>query len=450
MMGKTGFPEDGGDSRTMSTLFQKYTFSPLVFIFPPMGPAEFAALVASIREHGLRDPILVWRDQIIDGRHRYLACIKAGVEPLYVHLPDDTDPREYVLDKNLDRRDMGPSQRAVSACKVLSRSGPGRPRREDGDNPERPYTQREAAQRFRVSRSELNLAIKLMSEDSGAHPAVRRAVEQGRITLNDARAVMKEPQEIQRDAMVRVIRRKKGTAANAVRRVKQEIAHREDAAALEAALARPIGETVTLHHAAVADLHNKVAPASVNAIITHPPAADERSLTSFSDLASFAAHALRPDGVMVVVASASSLPQFLEGLRHPELRWVLEFDMLFGRGHGRSGRPHFVNLRRRPLLVYGKMQFRLTGGDDVIAVPPPEELSEGQERWHPVEVGMAMIVGRFTRPGQVICDPFLLGWRGTALGARRHGCSFIGGERDRSCLDRTRGYLVEAEGSGAS
>ena len=65
----------------MSTLFQKYTFSPLVFIFPPMGPAEFAALVASIRERGLRDPIVVWREQIIDGRHRYLACIKAGVEP---------------------------------------------------------------------------------------------------------------------------------------------------------------------------------------------------------------------------------------------------------------------------------------------------------------------------------------------------------------------------------
>ena len=296
-----------------------FPFSPLAFIFPPMGPAEFAALVAAIRERGLRDPIVVWRDQIIDGRHRYLACIKAGVEPLYVHLPADTDPREYVLDKNLDRRDMGPSQRAVSACKVLSRSGPGRPpRREDGDNPERPYTQREAAERFRVSRSELNIAIKVMSEDSGAHPAVRRAVEQGRITLNDARAVMKEPQEIQRDAMVRVIRRKKGTAANAVRRVKQEIAQREDAAALEAALARPIGETVTLHHAAVADLHNKVAPASVNAIITHPPAADERSLTLLSELAAFAAHALRPDGVMVVVASASSLPQFMEGLRHPD------------------------------------------------------------------------------------------------------------------------------------
>ena len=434
----------------MIPLTPRFPFSPLVFIFPPMGPAEFAALVAAIRERGLWDPIVVWRDQIIDGRHRYLACIKAGVEPRYVHLPDDTDPREYVLDKNLDRRDMSVSQRAVSACKVLSRSGPGRPRREDGDNLERPYTQREAAQRFRVSRSELNVAIKIMSEGSGAHPAVRRAVEQGRITLNDARAVMKEPQEIQRDAMVRVIGRKKGTAANAVRRVKQEIAQREDAAALEAALARPIGETVTLHHAAVSDLHTLVAPGTVDAIITHPPAVDERSLTLLSELAAFAAHALRPDGVMVVVASASSLPQFMEGLRHPDLRWALEMDIQFSKAPGRSGRPHFVNLRRRPLLVYGKMQFRLTGGDDVIAVPPPEELSEGQERWHPVEVGMSMLVERFTRPGQVVCDPFLMGWRGTALGARRNGCGFIGGERDRSCLDRTRGYLVEAEGSGAS
>ena len=434
----------------MIPLTPRFPFSPLVFIFPPMGPAEFAALVAAIRERGLWDPIVVWRDQIIDGRHRYLACIKAGVEPRYVHLPDDTDPREYVLDKNLDRRDMSVSQRAVSACKVLSQSGPGRPRREDGDNPERPYTQREAAQRFRVSRSELNLAIKMMSEDNGAHPAVRRAVEQGRITLNDARAVMKEPQEIQRDAMVRVIRRKKGTAANAVRRVKQEIAQREDAAALEAALARPIDDRVTLHRAAVSDLHTLVAPGTVDAIITHPPAVDERSLTLLSELAAFAAHALRPDGVMVVVASASSLPQFMEGLKHPDLRWALEMDIQFSKAPGRSGRPHFVNLRRRPLLVYGKMQFRLTGGDDVIAVPPPEELSEGQERWHPVEVGMSMLVERFTRPGQVICDPFLLGWRGTALGARRNGCSFIGGERDRSCLDRTRGYLVEAEGSGAS
>ena len=450
MMGKTGFPEDGGDSHTMSTLFQKYPFSDLVHIFPVMSREEFSALVASIRVHGLLEPIMLWRGEIIDGRHRFLACIKAGVEPRFERLPDDADPREYVLAKNRDRRDTSASQKAVSAYKVTLRSGPGRPRREDRDNAERPYTQQEAAKRFGVSRSMVNAVARLMSEESRAIPAVLRAVEQGRIAVNDAGKVADEPPEIQREALARVVRGKPTTIARAVGQVKRETVQREDSLALESTLARPIGETVTLHHAAVADLHNNVAPASVNAIITHPPAADERSLTSFSDLASFAAHALRPDGVMVVVASASSLPQFMEGLRHPDLRWALEMDIQFSKARGRSGRPHFINVHRRPLLVYGKMQFRLTGGDDVIAVPAPEELSEGQERWHPVEVGMSMLVERFTRPGQVVCDPFLLGWRGTALGARRNGCSFIGGERDRSCLDRTRGYLVEAEGSGAS
>ena len=429
----------------MSTPIQWFPFSHLAFLFPPMNPAEFAALVDSISKHGQQDLIAVWRKQIIDGRHCCLACIKAGVEPQYVHLPDDIDPREYVLDMNLARRDMSASQRAVSASRVLSPSGPGRPRTEDRDDPERPYTQREAAERFRVSRSELNLAIKVMSEDSGAHPAVRRGVEQGRITLNDARSVMGEPQEMQREAMVRVIRRKKGTAANEVRRVKREIARREDAAALEAALARPIGEEVTLHHSAVADLHRLVAPETVDAIITHPPAVDEGSLALFSDLAAFAAHALRPGGVLAVVASSPSLPRFLDGLKHPELRWVLEMDLQFSKPQGRSGRPHFISLRRRPLLVYGRPGYTLNGGDDVISVPPPGELAEGQERWHPVEVGMSMMVERFTRPGDVVCDPFLLGWRGTALGARRHGRIFIGADRDRGCVDRTRRFLSEAD-----
>ena len=180
----------------MNSGIQPFPFSYLAYIFPVMGPAGFAELVASVHTYGQRDLITVWGDEIIDGKHLYLACIKAGVEPRYVHLPDDIDPREYVLDKNLEHRQMTASQRAVAALKVLSQSGPGRPRREDSDNPLRPYTQREAAKRFRVSRSEINLAITVMSEDSSAHPAVRRAVEQGRITLTDAKRVMAEPPDI--------------------------------------------------------------------------------------------------------------------------------------------------------------------------------------------------------------------------------------------------------------
>ena len=154
-------------------------------------------------------------------------------------------------------------------------------------------------------------------------------------------------------------------------------------------------------------------PETVDAIITHPPAVDEGSLALFSDLAAFAAHALRPGGVLAVVASSPSLPRFLDGLKHPELHWVLEMDLQFSKPQGRSGRPHFISLRRRPLLVYGRPGYTLNGGDDVISVPAPGELAEGQERWHPVEVGMSMMIERFTRPGDVVWrTPF--SWDGAA------------------------------------
>ena len=63
---------------------------------------------------------------------------------------------------------------------------------------------------------------------------------------------------------------------------------------------------------------------------------------------------------------------------------------------------------------------------------------------------MSMLVERFARPGQVVCDPFLLGWRGTALGAWNGGRIFIGAEQDLSCLNRTRRCLAEAEEQGNS
>ena len=165
---------------------KEYPISDLARIFPEMTPEDFARLVVSIRQDGLMDPITVWRGQVIDGRHRYAACAEAGVERRFEYLDDDADPLRYILARNDLRRHLDESRRAVVAHKLSASSAPGRPRKENCANLHSSFTQGEAAALLRVSRRTVAHAARVLSEDSPAAPAVRLAVEQGRITVSDA------------------------------------------------------------------------------------------------------------------------------------------------------------------------------------------------------------------------------------------------------------------------
>ncbi len=209
----------------------EYPISDLARIFPDMPPEDFARLVASIREDGLMDPITVWQGQVIDGRHRYAACSEAGVERRFEYLDDDTDPLRHILARNDLRRHLDESRRAVVAHKLSAASAPGRPRKENDANLHSSFTQGEAAALLRVSRRTVVHAARVLSENSPAAPAVRLAVEQGRVTVSDASRVIDEPAEVQLRALERVIGGGSKNLAGAARRVNDEASLQEDAAA---------------------------------------------------------------------------------------------------------------------------------------------------------------------------------------------------------------------------
>jgi ParB-like chromosome segregation protein Spo0J len=96
------------------------TVHPAANLFPEMRAEEYQALKEDIKQNGLRSPIVFWRGQLIDGRHRIRACEELGIDWNFYaeETGADKDPVKEALSLNLHRRHLSPSQLAMVADKV--------------------------------------------------------------------------------------------------------------------------------------------------------------------------------------------------------------------------------------------------------------------------------------------------------------------------------------------
>ena len=164
-----------------------FELHPYCTLFSACTEEELHALTDDIRRNGLLEPIVLLDKKILDGRNRYQACRELGIEPDTVEFTGD-DPLAFVISKNLHRRHLNESQRAMVAEK-LANLPPHRPTKGDKRANLPTYSQGEAAKALNVSERQVKKAAKLRRE---APPEIIEQVEQGKIRIHSALPKPKE------------------------------------------------------------------------------------------------------------------------------------------------------------------------------------------------------------------------------------------------------------------
>lgn len=139
---------------------------------------DMEALVASIREKGILQPILVRRTtdqrfEIIAGERRWRAAQRAGLHEVPVLVKDfsDRDALEVALVENIQRKDLSAIEEAQGYKRLMEEFG---------------HTQENLAQVVGKSRSHVANMLRLLDLPS----AVQNFVDEGQLSAGHARALI--------------------------------------------------------------------------------------------------------------------------------------------------------------------------------------------------------------------------------------------------------------------
>jgi hypothetical protein len=165
-------------------------YHPLSGIFPLLEGAAFDELVADVKENGVREPIWLYQQQILDGRNRFRAAEAASREaPTREYTGEE--PLKFVLSLNLHRRHLTESQRSMVAARIATMQE-GRPSNESVHRGA--VSQEHAAEVMKVSRRSVQRARKVIET---AAPEVVRAIDRGELRVKAAAEIGSAPKDEQ-------------------------------------------------------------------------------------------------------------------------------------------------------------------------------------------------------------------------------------------------------------
>ena len=170
---------------------------PLSAAWGDMPAAEFQELVDDIEANGQHEPIMLFDGQVLDGWHRYRACMHLGLACKTFDLPADAEPAAWVISRNARRRSLSASQKALAIVACHEWAPVGRP---ENPAPGAGLPMKNAQMAAEAGVGERTIRQAKMVKAKGSKE-VQEAVQKGEVSIKRAAEVAKLPKREQAAAL---------------------------------------------------------------------------------------------------------------------------------------------------------------------------------------------------------------------------------------------------------
>lgn len=408
-------------------------------LFPEMTSDEYAALKLDIERNGLQEAIWIYHGKIVDGRSRYRVCVELGIEPQLREWNGAGSLLDFVVSVNLHRRHLNASQKAMVAVQIEKRlsvvarenirAAGGDRRSSKAGTPfqkvEKPlYAAKQAAKLVGTNTTYVVNAKKVEEQAPDLVPVVIGGV----INVVEARQLSKLSHDRRSAVVEKMVTGEAKNIKEARRLVTVEEAKAEEMN--WPSTSRPY----RLIHDTVENMIEKAQPDKLSIIIADPPYPSEY-LSVYESVAKLAAKALKPGGSLLVMVGHYHLPAILVMMTpHVNYHWTCCYDMP---GAKAQVFQKSVYTSWKPVLWFVKGKYEGDWRVDKFTSQRPDKT---YHEWGQSESGMVDIIEKFTKPGDIILDPFL-GGGATAIAALKLKRLFVGIDSDEDAVLTSRARI---------
>lgn len=396
-----------------------------------LNTTDYDALKADISERGIMVPVeLDEHGNILDGHHRVRIARELGIKdyPTIIRTGlSEQDKRNHVRALNILRRHLSGEQRkklfaemrseGMTLQAIADATGVSHEtvRQATNDNPV-----------FKLLKTD-----KVTGKDGKSYPAKKPRLPKPTPSIFAGSA-----KDTQRAVAVAQTVENLPAKVVSLKRA-EEIARKEPTVKSPVSIEQFDTPDCRIVQADVTDFLDSLPESSVDLIVTDPPYSTD-SLPLYFALAKGASRVLKPGGSCLVMTGQLLMHKIMEFFPHVlNYQWTLAY--LTPGGQSPQIWTAKVNTFWKPVLWFTKGDYSGEWNSDVIK-------SDGNDKqhhkWGQSESGIAELVERYSKPGDMVIDPFLGGGT-TAVVCVRTGRRFAGCDNDSSAVAATQSRIKE-------